>query len=454
MVLKIGVFYPIFRNMKSIGVQNPPTSLRKRMGFLGPGLIMSASIVGSGELIATTFLGAKAGFVTFWVILLSCLVKVAVQLEFGKNAILSGRPLMEEFNRFGGPGIGKANWAVWSVFVLTLFKILQLGGMLGGASIILNLVFPQVPIVVWVILASLSLSLFVYNNKYFLIEKTATILVFGFTLFTLVSLVALFFTPFAFGWEEVLSGLEFKLPREAIWVAIGAFGITGVASDEIIAYTYWCQEKGYAKYVGTNDGSAAWRNRADGWLRVMYLDSFLAMGVYTIVTAAFYLLGAAVLHGQEIIPDGNDLILALAGIYTETLGPGAKLGYLAGGFFALYSSVFATLAYWSRLLPDVFSQIGWIKRSEDQAKWVARLAWALPAVWAVTFLFVKLPGIMIISGGVVGSVLLWVVVWAAIKFRTKNRSLRLIAGFWTEVIFWVSVAAILAVSLYGLSKLW
>lgn len=440
--------------MKSFGVQDPPGSLSRRLGFLGPGLILSASIVGSGELIATTVLGAKAGFVTFWVILLSCLVKVAVQLEFGKNAILSGRPLMEEFNRFGGPGLGKANWSVWAVFILTMFKILQLGGMLGGASIILGLIFPQVPISVWVVLSGLSLSLFVFKNHYFLIEKTATILVFGFTLFTLVSLVALFFTPFSFGWEEVRSGLEFKLPKEAIWVAIGAFGITGVASDEIIAYTYWCQEKGYSKYVGPNDGSEAWRNRANGWLGVMYLDSFLAMVVYTIVTAAFYLLGAAVLHGQDSIPDGNDLIVALAGIYTETLGNGAKLGYLAGGFFALYSSVFATLAYWSRLLPDVFAQFGWIKASKDRGKWVAILAWALPAIWALTFLFVKLPGVMIISGGVVGSVLLWVVVWAAIKFRANNRSLKLMAGAWAEGFFWVSVISILAVSLYGLSRFW
>jgi hypothetical protein len=237
-------------------------------------------------------------------------------------------------------------------------------------------------------------------------------------------------------------------------VAIGAFGITGVASDEIIAYTYWCQEKGYAKYVGPNDGSESWRNRADGWLRVMYLDSFLAMVVYTIVTAAFYLLGAAVLHGRETVPDGNDLIVALAGMYTETLGSGAKLGYLAGGFFALYSSVFATLAYWSRLLPDVFSQMGWIRVSDDRGKWVARLAWALPAIWALTFLFVELPGIMIISGGVVGSVLLWVVVWAAIKFRTKNRRLKLISGPWAEGFFWTSVLAILAVSVYGLSRFW
>ena len=66
-------------------VKEPPDSLGKMLKFLGPGFILSASIVGSGELIATTTLGAKAGFVVFWVIIVSCLVKVAVQLEFGKH---------------------------------------------------------------------------------------------------------------------------------------------------------------------------------------------------------------------------------------------------------------------------------------------------------------------------------------------------------------------------------
>ena len=69
-------------------IKEPPTSFWRRLQFLGPGFILSASIVGSGELIATTTLGAKAGFIAFWIIIASCLVKVAVQLEFGKHAIL------------------------------------------------------------------------------------------------------------------------------------------------------------------------------------------------------------------------------------------------------------------------------------------------------------------------------------------------------------------------------
>lgn len=440
-------------SLKSI--QNPPDSFFQKLRFLGPGFILSASIVGSGELIATTVLGAKAGFITFWVILASCLIKVAVQLEFGKNAILSGKPLMQEFNQLSGPVFGKVNWAVWSTFLLSLLKILQLGGMLGSAAIVLNLIFPKIQISLWLIILGISLGLLIFKNYYHLIEKASALMVFGFTLFTLASLFGLFYTPYGFSLEDVLSGLTFELPEKVLFVAIGAFGITGVASDEIIAYTYWCQEKGYAAFTGPNDGSESWKRRAKGWIKIMYLDAFLAMIIYTLVTAAFYLLGAAVLFGQKEIPDGNDLINFLATIYTQSLGPGARFGYLAGAFFALYSSVFATLAFWSRLFPDIFSQFGWIGNSdlEERKKWVGILAWVFPAIWVVTFLFVNLPGFMVLSGGVVGSVLLLVVVAAAVRFRSKNRDLRLISGPWSELMFWLSVTSILAVSAYGLFKL-
>ncbi|GAA0880067.1 Nramp family divalent metal transporter [Algoriphagus jejuensis] len=440
-------------NPKSI--QNPPESFFKKLRFLGPGFILSASIVGSGELIATTVLGAKAGFITFWVILISCLIKVAIQLEFGKNAIVSGRPLMQEFNRLDGPTFGKANWAVWSTFLLTSFKILQIGGMIGGSAIVLNLIFPSFPINLWLVLIGLSLSLLIFKNYYHLIEKASTLMVFGFTMFTIASLIGLFYTPFRFTLDDVLSGLTFDLPQKVLFVAIGAFGITGVASDEIIAYTYWCQEKGYAAYVGANDGSESWRQRARGWTKIMYLDAFLAMIIYTLVTAAFYLLGAAVLYGRSEIPDGNDLINYLANIYTDSLGSGARFGYLAGAFFALYSSIFASLAYWSRLYPDVFCELGWIRRGDElqRKKWVGILAWLFPIIWVITYLFIKLPGIMVLSGGVVASVLLLVVVAAAIKFRAKNRELKLTSGLGSELMFWLSAAAILGVSAYGIWKL-
>ena len=435
--------------------KEPPQSFFSKLRFLGPGFILSASIVGSGELIATTILGAKGGFITFWVILVSCLVKVAIQLEFGKNAIITGKTLMFSFAKLPGPTFKKGNWAIWATFMLTLLKILQVGGMLGGSAIAIGMIFPQIPILIWAPILGIFLSFLIYKNYYSIIEKTAILMVAGFTLLTLASVLAISFTPFAFTFSDVLTGLRFELPPDLVFIAIGAFGITGVASDEIIAYTYWCLEKGYATYTGVNDGSEEWQLRANGWIKIMQLDAIVAMVIYTIVTAAFYLLGASILHGQKEIPEGNELINSLALIYTQSLGSEARLAYLAGAFFVLYSSVFATLAYWSRLFPDIFGQLGWINAESltDRKKWVAILAWLFPCLWVIAYLFIEMPTFMILSGGAVGSILLLIVVFAAINFRSQNKFLKIASGPVSEIMFWLSVASIASISMYGIFKL-
>ena len=435
--------------------QDPPRSFFSKLRFLGPGFILSASIVGSGELIATTVLGAKGGFITFWVILVSCFVKVAIQLEFGKNAIITGKTLMFSFAKLPGPTFKKGNWAIWATFLLTLLKILQVGGMLGGSAIAISMLFPQIPILIWALILGILLSFLIYKNYYSIIEKTSILMVAGFTLLTLASVLAISFTPFGFTFSDVMSGLRFELPPDLVFIAIGAFGITGVASDEIIAYTYWCQEKGYANHTGVNDGSEEWQLRANGWIKIMQLDAIVAMVIYTLVTAAFYLLGASILYGQKEIPEGNELINSLASIYTQSLGSEARFAYLAGAFFVLYSSVFATLAYWSRLFPDIFGQLGWINpdSTTDRKKWVAILAWLFPCLWVIAYLFVEMPTFMILSGGVVGSVLLLIVVFAAIIFRFQNKFLKIASGPVSELMFWLSVASIASVSIYGIFKL-
>ena len=170
-------------------IKQPPATLFGRLQFLGPGFILSASIVGSGELIATTLLGAKAGFVMFWIILVSCFVKVAIQLQFGKQAIVSGETVMCSFNKLPGIRIGAMHWSVWTVLLLTLLKIVQVGGMLGGSALVMHMLVPQVSISVWTIILAIVVSLLVYKNYYPLLEKTSLLMIAIFTVITIASLV-------------------------------------------------------------------------------------------------------------------------------------------------------------------------------------------------------------------------------------------------------------------------
>lgn len=436
-------------------IKPPPTTFRGRLKFLGPSFVLSASIVGSGELIATTTLGAEAGFITFWVIIVSCLVKVAVQLEFGKHTILTGETAMQAFNKLPGPQFGKAKWTVWTVLGVMIIKLLQVGGIVGGVAIILNIISPQIGIPFFAFGIAVVVALMVYKGYYNFIERFSLVMIGFFTLFTFASLYFLKFTSYQISLEDIWSGLQFNLPKEAVVVAFGAFGITGVGGDEIIHYNYWCLEKGYATFVGENDNSEEWRDRANGWIKVMKLDAIIAMCVYTSVTAAFYLLGAAVLHAQGNVPEGYAMIETLSAMYTETLGPHAKTAFLIGSFITLFSTLFAALAAWTRQISDIFGQIGLINFDDYhiRKRTVAILAWIIPLLWTLVFVFIQLPVLMVITGGIIGSFLLFLVVYAVIHFRYIRLNPSFKPGIYYDLVLWLSILSIIAVGVLGILKL-
>ncbi|HUG18774.1 MAG TPA: Nramp family divalent metal transporter [Planctomycetaceae bacterium] len=110
-----------------------PTDFFGILKRLGPGLIIAGSIVGSGELIATTKTGAQAGITLLWLIVLGCLIKVFVQIELGRYAITHGETTLIALNRVPGPR-AKVNWIVWFWLFMMLCTIGQLGGIVGGVG--------------------------------------------------------------------------------------------------------------------------------------------------------------------------------------------------------------------------------------------------------------------------------------------------------------------------------
>src|SRR5688572_22748549 len=103
-------------HLTSEGVREPPKGWGASLKHLGPGLILSASIVGSGELVATTTLGAQVGFALLWLVIFSTLVKVAVQVELARWTIATGQPAITGYNKVP-PKVGRMGWVniLWMV---------------------------------------------------------------------------------------------------------------------------------------------------------------------------------------------------------------------------------------------------------------------------------------------------------------------------------------------------
>jgi Mn2+/Fe2+ NRAMP family transporter len=351
-------------HLDASGIREPPDGWFASLKYLGPGLILSASIVGSGELIATTTAGARAGFVILWLVLFSCAVKVAVQIEFARWTVATGTPALSGYNRVP-PRFGRIGWINLLFAAMVLSKVLQIGGIVGGTAIAFSLLMPtgSDPLAdpsrtIWHVIVVAGTIVLLRSSRYSLVERGSIAAVVTFSIMTVVIAIGLPFTPWGYTAADLAQGLMFELPPAALGAAVAMFGITGVGADEITMYNYWCIEKGYARWVGPNDGSEAWLRRARGWTRVMYKDAIISMVVYTFATVAFFIMGAAVLNRQGLVPSGNEMIVTLARMYTDALGPWAMHVYLVGAAAVLGSTLWVSVPSHSRMYANWLATVG------------------------------------------------------------------------------------------------
>lgn len=438
------------------GVREPPVGWKHSLRHLGPGLILSASIVGSGELIATTTLGARTGFVLLWMVIFSTFVKVAVQVELARWTISTGQPALTGYNKVP-PHIGRIGWinVLWAVMALT--KILQIGGVVGGTAVALSLLVPiggdplgAMSITTWTLVTVFGSIVLLYSNNYSLIERGAVLLVVVFSIGTIAIALGLPLTPFSYSAGDVLSGLTLAIPAGTIGIAIAMFGITGVGADELTFYTYWCVEKGYARYVGPNDGSDAWKRRARGWISVMYKDAFVSWCVYTFGTLAFYLMGAAVLHPQGLVPAGNEMIGTVSRMYTDTLGDWAGTLFLVGAVAVLGSTLWASIPGWARMYTNLLAEFGVVdwRNTGQRLKWIRIFTVGLPIVWGAAYLFIQSPVLMIQIGGVSTGIFLLAAVIATWYLRNTETDPAIRGGTGFNVLLVVSSVAIVLLGIY------
>ena len=515
-------------------IVDPPTSIFAILRQIGPGLIIAANIVGSGELIMTTKTGAQAGISLLWLVLLGCVVKVFVQLEFGRFAISHGETTLTSLNRVPGPKILGINWIVafWALMITASTG--QLGGILGGVSQSVAITFPvtgdyqaavEIPgkidiadhaawkngaepkseravrrlkrieaeltalgdrgkilldlslagqalvdaegrdLVdpwtiddkIWSAIIGITTAIILFFGRYKLIEVFAVALVVAFTFITLGNVAALQSTTYAISGKEFLRGLSFQLPEGADWrsslvVALATFGIIGVGATELISYPYWCLEKGYARSAGPRTQDDSWLRRAQGWFHVMKWDAFSSMVIYTLATAAFYLMGVAVLHSEGLNPEGSRMVSTLARSYVPIFGEYAKWLFLSGAIAVLYSTFLVANAGNARMMADFAGVAGWSSKVSDskaRRRLVRGVSTFLPILCLIMFLTYPKPVILITISGMMQCLMLPMLAFGALYFRYHETDSRLRPGrLWDAALFASSLALLIA-SVWG-----
>lgn len=414
---------------------------------LGPSIIIAAAVVGTGELVIAPRLGASAGLSALWLIVLGCVIKVFLQEEIGRHTILTGESTLEALNRVPGH-IGGMSWAAWCWLPLLFAGTLSMGGILLGAVQALHLL--NAPLAGWLLagLITVTTGAVLMAGHYGFIETAAGLMVAGFTAMTVIALVLLQRTELAVSFDQILGGLQFKMPQRGFADAVAVFGVTGIGTSEIVFYAYWCLEKGYAKdlQAGIPRDPAV----VTAKIRGMRVDITVALVVYTFSTIAFFILGATILHDAREVPQGLDMIRTLSQMYTKTFGNWVFYAFAAGAFIVCYSTFFVAMATWSRMIADNLRLL-----SRDGAKFNFRRAtnWAIAGL-AVVYLtlfvsFKQAPQWLIVGGGAIQTLLLPIFAIAMLIIR-RQRSDAFRPRRWYDVVLYLSVAVMTAGALYSL----
>lgn len=495
----------------SDGIVAPPRAFFAVVRRLGPGLIVAGSIVGSGELIATTKVGAESGFVLLWLILVGCVIKVFTQVELGRSAVVRGVTALQVLDDLPGPRV-RAGWAVWLWVAMTLLTLAQQGGIIGGVGQALAMTQPltsagaqfhelqeelvslqvqhalnplavqaaetmarmqvlrsQLAVVgpvhdeaIWATVLAVPTSVILVVGRFAMIQILATIFVVAFTLVTMLTVVMLQLDPvWAIRSADVVHGLSFQLPSSSatssgsgasssIATALAAFGIIGVGAAELVMYPYWCIEKGYARMTGAADGTSAWRERARGWMRVLQCDAWLSAVVYTFATVAFFLLGAAVLGRIGLNPEKENLVRTLAQMYAPVFGSWATPVFLVGAFAVLYSTFFVASAGLARIAADCVIVL---RLAPDTA--AARLRYtrvfcgALPLVSLLVFIWARAPAQLVLAGGIAQALMLPVLGFAALWSRYRRTDAGLTPGKLWDALLWLSCVGFLIAGVWA-----
>ncbi|MEE2659705.1 MAG: Nramp family divalent metal transporter [Candidatus Latescibacterota bacterium] len=402
-------------------IREAPSGFGGLLRNIGPGVVVSGSVVGSGELLVTTRMGAEVGFVFLWGVIAACILKFFIQLELGRQCILHDNTTIQALDSVPGPRY-RASWLAWICFVGYFSVTVAVIGILGSVAGLFESVWSSISREVWAGLTFLVMSVLLYRGLYEDLEKMFSILVMAFSVIVIGSLLMLQGTAYAVSGSQLASGFTFDLPPEGAYVALAVMGSVGATAVELFMYPYWIREKGYPSFVGPRDDSDAWQRRYRGWMRVVIADAGVCTTIALFITCAYYLLGASILNTLNVLPEGYGIVQQVSLIFTESIGGWAKGVFMVGAFATLFSTLLVFASSSGRIAADFAVQLG-LSAESGRVRLSRILQIALPAFWLLMIVStVDTPFMLVLLGANANNLLLIPMAYGVLHLAMRQDS--------------------------------
>ncbi|MGV9883443.1 Nramp family divalent metal transporter [Streptomyces sp. NPDC003006] len=293
-----------------------PQPRKSSWKYIGPGIVVAATGVGAGDLVATLIAGSNFGYTLLWAAVIGCVVKISLAEAAGRWHLATGRTLFD-----GWASLGR--WTTWFFVVyVVIWGYVYGAAAMSSSGLPLQALFPDVmELKWWGILTGLVGLVFVWFNKYAVFEKVMTVLV-G-VMFVVTVYLAIRVTPHL---GDAFAGLLPVLPdeKDSILNTLGLIGGVG-GTITLAAYGYWVNAKG-------------WTNT--GWMKVMRLDNRVAYITTGVFVVAMLFVGAEMLHSANVaIASGDKGLVQLSGILEKEYGDATAKLFLVGFFATSFTSL-------------------------------------------------------------------------------------------------------------------
>jgi Mn2+/Fe2+ NRAMP family transporter len=393
----------------------------------GPGLIVAATGIGSGDVVSATVGGARYGVVLLWAIAVGAFFKFVLSEGIARWQLATGLTALEGWAAHLPPWVKYyfgAYLVLWTVAVsaaLTNATGLGLTNLTGG----------EVPQSWGAVIHSLVGFCLVWIGGYAWFERLMKLLVgiMGFSILICALLIV-------GDWPSVAAGLLVPtIPAASGTYVLSIIGGIG-GSITMLSYNYWMREEQIsgADSLGYVRGDVA----------VAYLfTAIFGMSIMLIANQAFYLAGVSITDAQAVPK--------MAEVLGTLLGPFGVYAYSLGFWAAVFASLLGVWQSVPYLYADFYAILkGLPEAGRREATKVTstpyRLALAFITLVPLPFAFTGRPVTVIVIYTIVGS--LFVPFLAATLLHLNNRvtwSASVPHNRWTTNLVLVAILLLFAV---------
>jgi Mn2+/Fe2+ NRAMP family transporter len=281
---------------------------------LGPGLLIAATGVGAGDVVAAAASGSRFGYAVLWAVAFGAVLKYVLNEGLARWQLATGTTLVEGWTQRLGRGFQ-------FLFLLYLipWSFVVGGALISACGLAAHAVAPVLSVQVWGVIHSLAAAVTVLLGSYRRFEGVMKVFI-GVMFIGLVGCALTAVSPA----RMIARGVtEAAVPPGGVGFLLGVMGGVG-GSVTLLSYGYWMREKGW---------------EGPGRRRLIRVDLGVAYALTGLFGLAVVVLAAEVLHARDIVVQGNSSVLVMGDMMESALGAAGAWAFRLGFWAAVATSI-------------------------------------------------------------------------------------------------------------------